>query len=226
MNPRSCAVARREREHAAAADVFERMRLVRLMLITALAAGCSKQVAFQGTTPISVSAAAPAATPVAVAPPRVEVRDNHIEIHEKIQFDWDRATIKPESNSLLDEIVDVIKKNPQIKKIEIEGYASADGEPNHNRTLSGERAQSVMAYLTSHGIAKAELVSKGFGADRPIADNATPDGREANRRVEFLILEQDVTKKQVQVDSKGTETLVKEDHETVKTDDSNKGGTK
>jgi outer membrane protein OmpA-like peptidoglycan-associated protein len=200
------------------------MKLGQVLLLAALAAGCSKQIAFQGTTPISVSAAPPAATPVAVAPPRVEVRDNHIDIHEKIQFDWDKATIKPESNSLLDEIVDVIKKNPQLKKIEVEGYASSDGEPNHNRTLSGDRAHAVLAYLTSHGIPNAELVSKGFGADRPIADNATAEGREANRRVEFLILEQDVTKKQVQVDAKGAETVVKEDHETVKHDDSGKGG--
>jgi outer membrane protein OmpA-like peptidoglycan-associated protein len=204
--------------------VYVGMKLGQVLLISALATAgaCSGQVAFQGTTPIAVSAAPPAAPPppppVAVAPPRVEVRDNKIEIHEKIQFDYDKATIKPASNSLLDEIVDVIKKNPQIKKIEVQGHASSDGEPKHNRTLSGQRAQAVMAYLSSHGIATGELVSKGFGADKPIGDNATSEGREANRRVEFLILEQDVTHKQVSVDAKGVETVVKEDHETVKAD--------
>ena len=204
------------------------MRLRHVLFIAGLA-GCSGQVAFQGTTPIAVSAAAPAAAPPPPPPPqdpppRVEVRDNHIDIHEKIQFEYDKATIKSESSSLLDEIVDVIKKNPQIKKIEVEGHASSDGEPNHNRQLSADRAKAVMTYLTKHGIAQNELVSKGFGADRPIGDNNTAEGREANRRVEFLILEQDVTKKSVQVDSKGTEKVVKEDHETVKADDSNGGG--
>ena len=196
-----------------------------LLACAGTGAGCSKQIAFQGTTPIAVSAAAPAAAPVAQqTPPRVEVRDNKIEIHEKIQFDWDKATIKSESNSLLDEIVDVIKKNPQIKKIEIQGHASADGDANHNRQLSAQRAASVLAYLTSHGIPTAELVSKGFGADRPIADNGTPDGREANRRVEFLILDEDVTKKQVEVGQNGQEKVVHEDHETIHNDDKSKGG--
>ena len=200
------------------------MRLVRVVALMIVASGCSKQVAFQGTTPIGVAANAP--PPVAVAPPpRVEVRDNKIEIHDKIQFDYDKATIKEASFGLMNEIVAVISKNPQIKRIRIEGHASSEGDAGHNRKLSDDRAASVLDYLTKHGVPAAELASKGYGADKPIADNGTEEGREQNRRVEFTILEQDVTKKQVEVDAKtGAEKVVHEDHETVKAQD-DKGGT-
>jgi OOP family OmpA-OmpF porin len=162
-----------------------------------------------GTPPVHVVETRP--------PPRVEVRDNKIEIHEKIQFDFDKATIKPASFDLMNEIAKVIAKNPQIKRLRIEGHASSEGNPGHNRTLSDQRAQAVMKYLDDHGIAAKELVAAGYGADRPIADNATEDGREKNRRVEFVILEQDVTHKKVEVDAgTGAEKVIEENHETVK----------
>jgi OOP family OmpA-OmpF porin len=165
-----------------------------------------------GTPPVHVVEAKP--------PPRVEVRDNKIEIHEKIQFDFDKATIKPASFDLMNEIASVIAKNPQIKRLRIEGHASSEGNPAHNRTLSDERAQAVMKYLNDHGIATNELVAAGYGADRPIADNATEDGREKNRRVEFVIVEQDVTHKKVEVDARtGAEKVIEENHETVKAPD-------
>jgi OOP family OmpA-OmpF porin len=181
-------------------------------------ASCGKTVTFQGQSTLPVTS-----TPVvadAAPPPRVEVRDNKIEIHEKIQFDFDKATIKEASFSLMNEIGDVIKKNPQIHKIRIEGYASSEGDPGHNRKLSDDRAKSVMKYLTDHGIPQAELAAIGYGADRPIADNSTEDGREQNRRVEFTILEQDVTEKKVAIDPKtGAEKVVDEKHETIKAPD-------
>ena len=188
--------------------------------LAVLVCSCAKPVVFQGQTAMSGVGSAPALVAEAAPPSRVEVRDNKIEIHEKIQFDWDKATIKPESFSLMNEIASVITKNPQIKAIQIEGHASADGEPHHNKTLSDERAKSVMKYLTEHGIPAKELTAKGFGSDRPIADNSTADGREKNCRVEFLILEQDVTKKKVEIDPKtGAEKVVDEKHETVKGSD-------
>ena len=180
-----------------------------------LAAGCSKSVTFQGEGTIPIHAAAPVQE--AAAPPRVEVRDNKIEIHEKIQFDFDKATIKDASTSLMTEIADVIKKNPQIKKIRIEGHASSEGNAQHNKQLSDDRAKSVMTWLTGHGIPAAELASQGFGSDKPIADNNTEEGREQNRRVEFTILEEDVTQKKVEIDPKtGSEKVVEEKHETMK----------
>ena len=183
-------------------------------------AACSAPVAFQGQTTLAIAGVAPAPPPPPAPPARVEVRDNKIEIHEKIQFDYDKATIKPESFSLMNEIADVITKNPQIKRIRIEGYASSEGGAKHNLKLSDDRAKSVMKYLTEHGIAQAELSAIGYGVEHPLADNTTEEGREKNRRVEFTILEEDVTQKKVQIDPKtGAEKVLDEQHETIKAPD-------
>jgi outer membrane protein OmpA-like peptidoglycan-associated protein len=185
---------------------------------------CAKPVVFQGQSTLTVTGTPPpppAPVAEAKAPPRVEVRDNKIEIHDKIQFDYDKATIKPASFDLMNEIASVITKNPQIKRLRIEGHASSEGDAKHNKTLSDSRAKAVMKYLTDHGISAMELVAVGYGSDRPIADNSTDDGREQNRRVEFVILEQDVTHKKIEVDAKtGTEKVIEENHELVKAPDS------
>jgi outer membrane protein OmpA-like peptidoglycan-associated protein len=191
-----------------------------LLISSVAAVGCAGPVVFQGQSTLPVSGTPPPAVVAARPPPRVEVRDNKIEIHDKIQFDYDKATIRPESFSLMNEIASVIHKNSQIKKIRIEGNASAEGSAQHNQKLSEDRARSVMKYLTEHGIAAGELVSIGYGVDRPIADNGSEAGREQNRRVEFVILEQDVTHKKIEVDAQtGTEKVVDENHEVVRATD-------
>jgi OOP family OmpA-OmpF porin len=150
-------------------------------------------------------------------PPRVEVRDNKIEIHEKIQFEKSKANILEQSHSLLNEVVQVIKDNSQIKKIAIEGYASSEGDDNFNKKLSDARAKAVRAYLVEHGINEDMLTAKGFGEEDPIADNDTEEGREKNRRVEFKIVEQVVTKKKVEIDpATGKERVVEKTTETTK----------
>ena len=189
------------------------------VISAALLWGCGGPVVFQGQSTLPVTGTPPAVAE-AKPPPRVEVRDNKIEIHDKIQFDYDKATIRPESFSLMNEIASVIHKNPQIKKIRIEGNASSEGSPQHNQKLSEDRARSVMKDLTEHGVAAGELASIGYGADRPIADNGTDAGREQNRRVEFVIVEQDVTHKKIEVDAQtGAEKVVDENHEVVRAAD-------
>lgn len=162
------------------------------LLVTVLVAGCGP-ITFQGQQAFAVGGhAAPAAPAPAPAPAsRVSVQDNKIVIDEKVQFEHDKATILPVSFSLLDEVTKVMKDNPQVKKVVVEGHASSEGDAAYNLKLSDERAKSVMKYLVDHGIDKARLSAKGFGANQPIADNATVQGREKNRRVEFTIVEQD-----------------------------------
>ncbi len=194
----------------------------------ALVAGCSGTRVFAGQNAFSVVGTPPPPPPPPKKeepppppkpepPPRVEVRDNKIEIKEKIQFEYNKATILAASFSLLDEIADVIKKNPHIKKISIEGHASAEGDPKHNMKLSDERAKSVMKYLVDKGIDAKTLTAKGFGITKPIADNKTEEGKEKNRRVEFVIVEQDVTKKKVQIDPKTGKEVVLEEKSTTET---------
>jgi len=146
-------------------------------------------------------------------PKRVVVENNRIAFEEKIQFDLDKATIKPESDSLLQEIIKVIKENPHIKKIAIEGHTSSEGSDRHNLKLSDQRAKAVMDYMiTKGGLAKDMFTAKGFGETKLIADESTEEGKEKNRRVEFNITAQDVTEQKVEIDPKTGKKKVLEEH--------------
>jgi OOP family OmpA-OmpF porin len=172
---------------------------------------------FQDQTPVAVMGTlpppppAPEPEPEPEPPPRVELKEDRIEIHEKVQFEYNSANILEVSHSLLNEVADVIKKTPRIKKIQVEGHASSDGADDYNMKLSDKRAKAVRAYLITQGVNKDKLVAKGFGETKPIADNETEAGRETNRRVEFNIIEQDIIKKKVQIDPEtGEETVLEE----------------
>ncbi len=160
----------------------------------------------------------PEPTPEPEPPKRVVVEDNRIVINEKIQFDLDKATIKPESDSLLQEIAKVIKENPHIKKVAIEGHTSSEGSDRHNLKLSDQRAKAVMDWLVKQGgMAKEMFTAKGFGETKLIADEATEDGKEKNRRVEFNIVAQDVTQKKIEIDPKSGEKKVLEEKKVEET---------
>ena len=188
-----------------------------LTLASALSLGACGPIAFEDGTALTVIGDPPAPPPkpklvVAEKPKRVVVEDNRIVINEKIQFDLDKATIKPDSDSLLQEIVKVIKENEHIKKIAIEGHTSSEGSDKHNLKLSDKRAKAVMDYLVSKGgLPKTMFSAKGFGESKLIGDEATEDGKEKNRRVEFNIVEQNVTKKRVVVDLESGEKTVMDD---------------
>ncbi len=187
---------------------------IALTILSLTTSGCGGQMPFTGQ--INVAGDPPPLPPAPEEKPRVEVRDNKIEIHEKIQFELAKAEIKEESFDLLNEIVKVIKENPHIKKIAIEGHASSDGDDTFNKKLSDDRAKSVRTYLTEHGIGEEMLTAQGFGEERPIADNESETGREKNRRVEFNIVEQEVTKKKVAIDPEtGKEKVLEKSKNTV-----------
>ena len=115
------------------------------------------------------------------------VQPKKVELREKVQFDVGKATIKPESGPLLDEIAKVMNEHPEITGVVIEGHTDSTGSATLNTRLSQGRAESVMKALVDRGVDKARLSAKGFGPTRPIASNDTPEGREANRRVEISI---------------------------------------
>jgi outer membrane protein OmpA-like peptidoglycan-associated protein len=157
----------------------------------AMLAGCGGTVPFEGKSAIAITGAPPPRIKkVLPGMGRVKVTANAIEITEKIQFAVDSPVILQDSFSLLDEIAKVMNDHPELKRIAIEGHASAEGEANHNRTLSDARAKSVMTYLTTKGgVDASRLTAQGFGSDKPLADNNTEEGRVKNRRVEFNIVE-------------------------------------
>jgi outer membrane protein OmpA-like peptidoglycan-associated protein len=115
---------------------------------------------------------------------------SEIQILKQIQFDTGKATIKANSFPICDEIVKLLKANPDIKRMSIEGHTDNRGALEMNNKLSQDRADSVMKYLASHGIAEDRLEAHGYGPSRPIESNDTEAGRQKNRRCEFHITQQ------------------------------------
>ena len=83
--------------------------------------------------------------------------------------------------------LELLTENPDLS-LEISGHTSSEGDAERNRALSQARAEVVKAYLVRHGVAAARLSTIGHGADLPIADNATEEGRRQNRRIEFKVI--------------------------------------
>lgn len=171
------------------------------LLVAAPLMGCGGTTVFQGQTGMAVVGELPPAPPPEAPPPpppppeppkRVVLTKDKIEINEKIQFEFNKAVIKEVSFDLLNEIVDVIQKNPHVLKIRIEGHASSEGPDAYNMQLSDRRAKAVMKFFTDKGVSDKRMVAQGFGETKPIADNETEEGKIKNRRVEFNIIEQDL----------------------------------
>lgn len=120
--------------------------------------------------------------------PVVQITQGEVLILEQVLFDTDKATIKPVSDPLLDDVGRVLREHPELELVEIQGHTDTQGGLGHNMQLSQARADSVKSALVKRGIVAARLTSKGFGPKVPIADNKTPEGREKNRRVQFKIL--------------------------------------
>lgn len=102
-----------------------------------------------------------------------------------INFDTAKWDIKPDSKGTIDEVVAMLKADPALK-LSIEGHTDNVGQAAANKTLSANRARSVMEALVSGGIDSTRLESGGHGQEKPIADNRTEDGRAKNRRVELV----------------------------------------
>lgn len=106
-------------------------------------------------------------------------------ISHGINFDYGKATIKPESMGEINAIYKFLSENAG-SKFEVGGYTDADGSDASNLTLSQKRAEAVKTQLVSMGVDTGRLTAKGYGETKPIADNTTFDGKAQNRRVEFV----------------------------------------
>jgi len=110
-------------------------------------------------------------------------REGHIALY--INFDTGKSTIKPESKPIIEQIVQMLKSNPDLK-LSVEGHTDNVGNPKSNKTLSDDRAKAVVSAIVAQGIDAKRLSTAGYGQDKPIADNKTEEGRAKNRRVELV----------------------------------------
>jgi OOP family OmpA-OmpF porin len=102
-----------------------------------------------------------------------------------VQFDYKKWNVKPQFNSNLDNIENILKNNPGLN-IRIEGHTDDVGSMKYNIGLSGKRAQAIKDYLVDKGIDSSRITTKGLGYSQPIAGNETPEGRALNRRAEII----------------------------------------
>ncbi len=106
---------------------------------------------------------------------------------KNIFFDTKQFDLRPESLVELDKVVQLLTENPRLR-VQIEGHTDNVGKPTDNLLLSNNRSKAVVAYLQQKGIGLARLVSKGFGATKPVADNSTEAGRALNRRTALVVM--------------------------------------
>lgn len=124
---------------------------------------------------------------------QVVIRENQLEILDKVYFRTNSDRILSRSNRLLDNVALVIRNHPEITLVRVEGHTDSRGDDAYNLDLSQRRARSVMAYLVEEGVEPARLRSEGFGETRPIESNDSREGQAANRRVEFNLGEATTT---------------------------------
>lgn len=105
-----------------------------------------------------------------------------------IYFEHDKCELMPRSFVELKKLLKLMRENPQLA-IEVCGHTDSIGEDEYNQTLSEKRARAVAEYLTGNGIHASRTRFKGCGSAQPVATNTTPQGRQLNRRVEFIVMQ-------------------------------------
>ncbi len=124
---------------------------------------------------------------VVEAPAAVPVEQKKIVLHG-VEFDFASATLRAGAKPILEQAAQLLAESPD-ERVEVRGYTDSVGSEGFNLTLSRRRARAVATYLESAGVGAQRLSVEGFGMADPVADNATAEGREQNRRVELVPLD-------------------------------------
>ena len=129
-----------------------------------------------------------AAKPAPPPPPPAPLPQPKISwILSGVNFDLDKAVVRPDAKEILKSDIKILRENPEIR-VEVQGHTCDLGDANYNRTLSDRRAQAIKEYLVSQGVASDRLTARGYGEDRPRFPNDVEDNRAKNRRVELVPL--------------------------------------
>ena len=108
---------------------------------------------------------------------------------EGVNFKSGTAELLPEARTSLDKVAATLGKLPELK-VEVAGHTDSVGDPGQNQRLSSQRAETVAKYLVGKGVPAERLTAKGYGQEKPIAENTSPAGKRKNRRVELHPLAQ------------------------------------
>ena len=127
----------------------------------------------------------PPAPVVAAAPPPAPAVKKKI-VLRGVNFDFDKAVIRPDAMPILDEAANTLKEYGDVS-VSVDGYTDSIGSDAYNERLSVRRATAVKQYLERQGVAASRMSVRGFGMSNPVASNATPEGRAQNRRVELIV---------------------------------------
>ncbi len=149
--------------------------------------GCTVETRVMAKQP--PPAAPPPAPKRARRTPKVKefnMEGERIKLPGNIVFETGSDQLKPESEPVLEIVQDYLGQKTQVTLLRIEGHTDSDGNKAGNQALSEKRAMAVARWLVAQGVECSRLIPVGFGQDKPIADNATPDGKAQNRRVAFV----------------------------------------
>jgi outer membrane protein OmpA-like peptidoglycan-associated protein len=177
-------------------------------LAFALAVGLS-MMACKAQVRVEAKAATPPPEPPKVeepAPAPEPQQGEQIALPDQIEFETDEARIKqtPKTLETLQKLAEVLKKNPRITKLRIEGHTADVGTKKHNDKLSKARAEAVAKWLAQHDVEEKRLTTVGHGSRKPIVANDSADHRAQNRRTEYYVDEVDGAK--IAGDQKTVET--------------------
>lgn len=164
-----------------------------LISSNAFAGGDDQIVSYSIVGVVKMEVEAPPPAPVAPKPveppveaePRAVVVDGHIQTLERVYFVSGRAEARSQSLATLDAVAVVMLTAPHLKVLKVEAHT--DSVSTDNFALSQRRAEWVRSYLIKKGVSATRLQAEGFGDTRPVAPNDTFEGRQANRRVEFIL---------------------------------------
>ncbi|HMJ10356.1 MAG TPA: OmpA family protein [Polyangiaceae bacterium] len=121
--------------------------------------------------------------------PPAHVEKRMIQLRERVEFLPGSAALAVSSGAVLRAVLKILNDDPSIHRIEVRAHTDSEGNPDRNKALSQRRADAVVKWLITHGVAPVRLSARGFGDEQPIDDNATAAGRRNNRRIEFAIVE-------------------------------------
>ena len=122
-----------------------------------------------------------------IAAVKQEPRGLVITLSGSVLFASSKSTLLPAAQAKLSQVADALAKSDKESKIVVEGYTDSQGPQSFNEQLSQARAEAVRTYLVNHGIASDRITAEGKGPSNPVADNASPEGRADNRRVEVVV---------------------------------------